>query len=44
MLVELKIELISDSESSRLQHVSVGARRLDALAGDADDVGHKPMI
>ena len=44
VLAELKIDLISFSDSIRHQLVSVLARRLDAFAGDDDDVCHTTLI
>ena len=44
LLAELKIELISVSDSIPHQLVSVLARPLDAFAVDDDDVGHTTLI
>ena len=44
VLAELKIDLISVSDSFRHQLVSVLAPRLDAFAGDDDAIGHTTLI
>ena len=44
MMGELKIDLISVSDSILHELVSVWARRLDASAGDDDDVGYTTLI
>ena len=44
VLTELKIDLISVSDSILHELVSVWARRLDASAGDDDDVGYTTLI
>ena len=44
VLAELKINLISVSDSIRHQLLSVLARRLDVFAVDDDDVGHTTLI